>query len=286
MFFQQNLRLPNEEIQKQQKENTLEKDHPFLEHKKKKIIDLHFGSSWSWELLREVHWGETWGELGELVEVSGMDSLHTHADALYSGKLTWEGGKSWKLRVFRTENQWGVDPAHQKSCHGWERHVKQRFHKNHECPVSVREMLFLFLVGVKTPSYLLDSFYIASLLHWFRALRPLSRWTRHRWEWNYSYVYNIYIYIQICVYIYIWKTKKHGVDLNMNLAPTHKRLGEAKLTSRALIESQQDFLFAKQKESYVTDFVLFDGINCVFDHWLMESSTNFREYLSLLHWQL
>lgn len=79
-------------------------------------------------------------------------------------------------------------------------------------------------------------------------------------------MYIIYIYIQICVYIYIWKTKKHGVDLNMNLAPTHKRLGEAKLTSRALIESQQDFLFAKQKESYVTDFVLFDGINCVFDH--------------------
>lgn len=87
------------------------------------------------------------------------------------------------------------------------------------------------------------------------------------------------------MYVYM-ENKKYGVDLNMNLAPTHKRLGEPKLTSWALIESQQDFLFAKQKESYVTDFVLFDGINCVFDHWLMESSTNFRECLSLLHWQL
>ena len=221
-------------------------------------------------------WSETWGELGELVEsfLGWIPFIHMPMpDALSSGKLTWEGGKSWKLRVFRTENQWGVDPAHQQNCHGWERHLKQRFHKNHECPVSLREMFFLFLVGVKTSSFI-------------ASLRPLSRWTRHRWEWNYSYVYkNIYIYTHVYIYIY-GKQKKHGVDLNMNLAPTHKRLGEPKLTPWALIESQQDFLFAKQKESYVTDFVLFDGINCVFDHWLMESSTNFRECLSLLHWQL
>lgn len=72
----------------------------------------------------------------------------------------------------------------------------------------------------------------------------------------------IYKYIDFLdIQIYKWKTKKkHGVDLNMNLAPTHKRLGEPKLTSWALIESQQDFLFAKQKESYVPDFVLLDGI--------------------------
>ena len=72
----------------------------------------------------------------------------------------------------------------------------------------------------------------------------------------------MYKYIDFLdIQIYKWKTKKkHGVDLNMNLAPTHKRLGEPKLTSWALIESQQDFLFAKQKESYVPDFVLLDGI--------------------------
>ena len=81
MFFQQNLRLPDEEIQKQQKENTLEKDHPFLEHKKNSIETSILEVHGFLELLREVHWGETWGELGELLEVSGMDSLHTHADA-------------------------------------------------------------------------------------------------------------------------------------------------------------------------------------------------------------
>ena len=44
IFLKQNLRLPNEEIQKQQKENTLEKDHPFLETKKKSstsILEVH-----------------------------------------------------------------------------------------------------------------------------------------------------------------------------------------------------------------------------------------------------
>lgn len=202
MFFQQNLRLPNEEIQKQQKENTLEKDHPFLEHKKKKsstsILEVHgFGT------FKGSSWSETWGELGELVEVSGMDSLHTHADALYSGKLTWEGGKSWKLHVFRTTKISGAWTQHIRTVAMVEKGMLNKdFTKIMNVLWVFEKCFFLFLVGVKTSSYLLDSFYIASLLHWFRALRPLSRWTRRRWEWNYSYVY---IYIYKCMYI--WKTK-------------------------------------------------------------------------------
>lgn len=174
MFFQQNLRLPDEEIQKQQKENTLEKDHPFLEHKKKLHRNLHFGSSWIFGTFKgsslrwDLRW--TWWTPGSLWD--GFPSYTCRC--LMPCPLVKSHGKveNRESCVFRTENQWGVDPAHQDSCHGWERHVKQRFHKNHECPVSVRETLFLFLVGGKISS-LHWFLYIALLtllhLHWFRA---------------------------------------------------------------------------------------------------------------------
>ena len=154
-------------------------------------------------------WNETWGELGELVEVSGMDSLHTHADALYSGKVTWQGGKSWKLRVFRTSKISKISRA-------WTQHIrtvamveKGMLNKDSTKIMNVlwvfEKCFFCFWLVSK---YQATFWTLFTLLHCFIDSGPWDLWVDEQ-DTDENETTAMYIYIYKFVYIYIWKTKKN-----------------------------------------------------------------------------